>query len=876
MTTPLARHVIEPTKAAKQDPFEVWLMERPKWLQTAAAVLLRNQRLPTQTEMVTLADLCTNNALNVEGVKYEPVPAGAFSQNVATLALRIDALDALTGVNAIQLNASLTFGKGNLAVIYGCNGVGKSGYARLLKHICGARIKGDLHSNIFADIEVIPSATVHITSQTSKTLPWSATTGPLTELKHVHIFDNQTSLNYVNIDNEATYEPRRMRFLSTLIGICDGVADVLETRKAQYIKGFPQIPAEYIGTPSHVFVAGLKPGITQKQISEACVFTAEQAAEKVKFEALLKLTDYTDRQRAFAQYGQRVVLLKAEFAAFKLAFGDGAFNELIILRQDALVKRRAASEDAKTVFADAPLTGVGQSTWRLMWDQARQYSMEQAYPGNPFPVTSDDAHCVLCQQPLSDDARQRLDRFQAYVTQGLERQANAAETALDKRIKVFPRLPAAADWDTKLEILEINVDAGRTIYAALTSRLASISAILSLDELVAPDWELLDRAVVAAEEQLKKDLAALAALQEASKRTEMERQLKQLRAAEWISQNKGAIETEVTRLKKIKNIDTAARVVKPNALTIKKNELAEEELANGYQDRFKAELAALGGTRLPVKPVAHARGKGRISFELHLVNAKRRRPVHEILSEGEIRIVALAAFLADLTGSGQPTPFVFDDPISSLDQDFEERVVARLVELAKTRQVIVFTHRLSLLAILEDALAQSNTVAKDTGSAPIEYDVLGLRRIGPHIGMMADLNVRDKNPKSALNKLRDHAIPRLRKLAINNDAEGYDRETKAVCSDFRILVERVIEHTLLNDVIGRFRRSIKTMGKLGGLAVIEKEDCHMLDELMTHYSRYEHSQSAELPGVAPTPDELNEHVGKVITWIDGITKRRTT
>ena len=90
------------------------------------------------------------------------------------------------------------------------------------------------------------------------------------------------------------------------------------------------------------------------------------------------------------------------------------------------------------------------------------------------------------------------------------------------------------------------------------------------------------------------------------------------------------------------------------------------------------------------------------------------------------------------------------------------------------------------------------------------------------------------------------------------------------------MVERVIEHTLLNDVIGRFRRSIKTMGKLGGLAVIEKEDCHMLDELMTHYSRYEHSQSAELPGVAPTPDELNEHVGKVITWIDGITKRRTT
>jgi ABC-type bacteriocin/lantibiotic exporter with double-glycine peptidase domain len=76
----------------------------------------------------------------------------------------------------------------------------------------------------------------------------------------------------------------------------------------------------------------------------------------------------------------------------------------------------------------------------------------------------------------------------------------------------------------------------------------------------------------------------------------------------------------------------------------------------------------------------------------------------------------LAAFLADITGSGQPTPFVFDDPISSLDQEFEERVADRLVELLRTRQVIVFTHRLSLLALLEDALDKANKNATATGA----------------------------------------------------------------------------------------------------------------------------------------------------------------
>lgn len=861
-------------QVAVQDPFAAWISDRPRWLQTAAARMLRDQRLPTQAELVTLADLCTNNALNVEGVVYESIPADAFSQSTSTLTLRIDGIDAVNGVNAIQPNASLAFSKGNLTVIYGCNGTGKSGYARLLKHMCGARIKSDLHPNVFADISVALSASVRITSLAPKVLSWSPATGPLPELKHVHVFDSQTGETYVNTDNEATYEPRRMRFLSALIAICDGVTNVLEESKGEHAKRLPQMSAAWNATPSYTFVMGLRPGLTQSQIADACAFSVEQEANKLRLETLLKQTNYTERQRALTQRSQRIALLKTEFDALKASLGDAAFSELISLRQSAFEKRRAASEDAELVFADASLAGVGQTSWRLMWEQARQYSTELAYPRKLFPVTSDEAHCLLCQQPLSENARQRIERFQTYVAQGLEKQAKAAEATLDKHMRAFNRLAAAADWEAKLEILGIPLDAGRAVYAALEARLACIATVRSLNELAVVDWMLLDQAIALVDSQIKEDTATLAALQEASKRENMDRELKQLQAAEWMSQNKTAIEAEVIRLQRIKLIDTAIGLARTHALTSKKNELAQQEMASGYQERFKAELAALGGKRLPVTPLSRARGKGRIRFELQLDNAKRSLPVHEVLSEGETRIVALAAFLADLTGSGQPTPFVFDDPISSLDQDFEERVMARLVDLARTRQVIVFTHRLSLLTLVEDILIQTNTVAKDTGGTAIVCDVLALQRIGNHIGMVSDLNTRHKNPKSALVGLRDHAIPRLRKLVASGDAEGYDYDAKGVCSDFRILIERVVEFTLLNDVIGRFRRSIKTMGKLSGLAVIQKEDCHLLDEMMTHYSCYEHSQSAELPGTLPTPDELQAHVETMIAWIDDITKRR--
>jgi hypothetical protein len=82
------------------------------------------------------------------------------------------------------------------------------------------------------------------------------------------------------------------------------------------------------------------------------------------------------------------------------------------------------------------------------------------------------------------------------------------------------------------------------------------------------------------------------------------------------------------------------------------------------------------------------------------------------------RIISLAAFLADVEGHANKAAFVFDDPISSLDQDYEEAAARRLVKLSLSRQVIVFTHRLSMLALLEEEASKRN----------IEPHVIGIER----------------------------------------------------------------------------------------------------------------------------------------------------
>ena len=116
-------------------------------------------------------------------------------------------------------------------------------------------------------------------------------------------------------------------------------------------------------------------------------------------------------------------------------------------------------------------------------------------------------------------------------------------------------------------------------------------------------------------------------------------------------------------------------------------------------------------------------------------------------------------------------------------------------------------------------------------------------------------------------------IPQLAKLHVKDDVEAYEDRAKSVCSDFRILIERCVEKILFNDVLTRFRRSVETKGKIGVLAKITPADCAYVDELMTRYSTFEHSQPDELPAELPNFEDLRNDVVALATWIDEFKKR---
>jgi hypothetical protein len=222
------------------------------------------------------------------------------------------------------------------------------------------------------------------------------------------------------------------------------------------------------------------------------------------------------------------------------------------------------------------------------------------------------------------------------------------------------------------------------------------------------------------------------------------------------------------------------------------------------------------------------------------------------------RIVSLAAFLADVTGHPSFLPFIFDDPISSLDHVFEQATADRLVELGKERQVIVFTHRLSFACMIQDTLKKSKN----------EPLIIYLEKQPWGTGDPCGIPVFPNNTAKAISNLIDQRFQpaKLTYQTLGYASAEYRTHAKALCSEIRIILERLVEHDLLAEVVLRFRRAIQTDNRLIKLHHISKNDCDFLDLMMTKYSRHEHSQPQEIPSSLPQPAEFEEDLYKLKAW----------
>ena len=841
------------------DDLNAWFANRPMWLQKAATLLLKKGHL-SDKDIDFLLDTCLRE-VDTEDTTAAPYLVDAYrAQN--TLPLRLCEIGNPKGINALAPRTPLDFGPGNLAVVYGGNGSGKSGYVRLLKHLCGARNPGTLHPNVFADTGAAQSADISYRVENQDfQVSWSVSDGVHENLRSVDIFDTECGRMYLEGASEVTYEPPELLFFSDLISICELIARRIDCMLGEHASKRPQMPAEIADTATGKWYSSLCAATPDGETTTQTEWAPEDDRLISELERRLTEKSPADRARELLAKKKHIEDMVQGIEGHLSKLSDENCRRILNLKKDMIIRREAAQAAATQVFSGAPLEGIGTDAWKLLWDHARRYSEGNAYPGQVFPHLASDAKCVLCQQPLSDDARQRLASFEEFVKGQAEKDAKAADKALEDALIALGDIPTDQAIKTQCDAggvyYEGNMPPIVTSVGILRQRQARLLEVESLDTLPnLPDctpWmhEMKEMASEYNEsaKKCREDSAS-------DTRPQLQSQLRELKARKWLSEQCDAVKAEIERLQTVEHLNAARRLTDTRILSRKKGELAEALITEAFVQRFRDELSALGASRIKVELDKKRVTRGHVLHELRLSNARSGAPC-DVLSEGEHRVVSLAAFLADVTGKPQLTPFVFDDPISSLDQDFEEAVVQRLVRLAADRQVIVFTHRISLLVLLQD-------YGKREGREP---DVTCVRSESWGTGEPGDTPLFAKKPERALNRLLNDNLARARKAHDEQGQEAYAPLAKAICSDFRDLLERVIECELLADVVQRFRRAVNTKGKLHKLARITAEDCKLLDDLMTKYNRYVHAQPNEAPIAPPAPDEQKTDMEALRDWL---------
>ena len=98
----------------------------------------------------------------------------------------------------------------------------------------------------------------------------------------------------------------------------------------------------------------------------------------------------------------------------------------------ARVTAKAASLAGATLFKDEPLPHVGSDPWQLMFQHAKEYS-KLAYSEIEPPATREGDLCVLCQQPLAEEAAERLRRFDNFIAGKARKDAEKAAEMRDEK-----------------------------------------------------------------------------------------------------------------------------------------------------------------------------------------------------------------------------------------------------------------------------------------------------------------------------------------------------------------------------------------------------------------------------------------------------------
>jgi energy-coupling factor transporter ATP-binding protein EcfA2 len=859
---------------------------RPAWQQDLMRRICTQQSLQSSDIQQVLDNLKASHGLK-ETQEVEPLREEHLSRR-ATAPHTPVALAAISNVrNANQLapDQRLPFALEGITLIYGHNGSGKTGYARIVKQLC--RVRRDkaepLLGNVYKGSSYPAEAEIaFLAAGKPTTFHWKDGDSPPATLSQISVFDASCAPLYADHQNEIQFLPWGLDVLPNLGRACQLLAERVQAEidRSAGALSVP-LPQQFPGSTADALVRRLIPETPRvnlpgsEEIRQAAAWSAEGETELKSLEG--ELQKLSEPAKAAAQCRR----FKTTVDAFnnRLDAIIGLLNTAAIMAyRDQFLRTQAAQEAAsvagKARFEKDPLGAVvGTPAWRGLYEMAEEFN-SIAYPDEPFPAIGADKVCVLCQQSLGENAADRLTRFKEFMQDTSQQEARAQNSRLSGFISGLESAqpPTIAEMD----LLFAELSAAEPLFAPVTARLAqfvSEASALRINCIAAMKGQLsfedlagLDATAIIASQGYAVSLDHKAKsfdeiTQGTAVTTDLRKRHTALLARQQLNTSVATVLSRRAELEKYHALQDCKGQCDTYQISRKNTDFREKYLTVDFESEVRKQVKLFGLGYLPIK-IDSKTEKGTSYVGVGLSKIVNTRNAN-ILSEGEFRALALACFFAEIATIPNHNGIVVDDPVSSLDHRHMKQVAHRLVAEAKTRsQVIVFTHDLSFYYELWSVAAEAGVPVSRNwvqhrppgrfGVVDVDEGPWQVKTTKERIGVLNNLLMR---------------IPEE-----GQSIEGYAQDVQTFYTRLRETWERLVEECLLNNVVARFQPGVQTQS-LKGVSVTN-EDYSMVFFNMKKASEFSgHDWATSREGTPPSKEDMTRDLKILQGYAAALVKR---
>lgn len=837
------------------DDIIIWVKKLPYWQQYLSEKILMGHGV-SESDLDHIYNIFKKEFQLVDEVlKKEEILFAVSRTSTIVDPIKWRGLRNVFGVNALKSSEKLEVGD-NLTLIYGENGSGKSGYTRLLNNIFISRGDKIILSNIFSEEKEEVNVDVLFEKLDNKIDEYS-----FPEIKkhpyasRVSVFDTHSATHDLTTESELNILPTEFVFFEKLLKYTQEVKKRLDkeisdkTIKNSFIDYFDKDTVIKDIILDLDFNTKIDDLIKKVEINESDTEKYKNMEnQKIELKALKieeKSKEYSKLILDITNIKRKIILLNEKFSSNRL-----------VQTKELLEKNKRftelSSKEGLVQFKDDDITELGSQEWKDFIEAAQNY----------YTIINENIdYCIFCGQKLDDI--KIIDKYWNYLQSSAEKKLKESNNNIAKIKEDFKSL----SFD--LFIKESKIDEWLQEYhKGIYDEIIAIEKIYNelnqeiLNSFKKSTWN--DDISAKAIDVIKLDelIELIKKQQQSLDSDKIKEKIHEIN----VYQNEYSDKQKVATLGLVPQINlfilnslwvenAKKHLITTVRITKFQTKLFSKYVTNQYIKKFDEECEKLNANFS-----AEIKQRGRIGTTMSKLTVKGNKPT-EVLSEGEQRSIALANFLAETSLHNENICIIFDDPVSSLDYSRREIIAQRLVEEAREKQVVIFTHDLTFLLSLQSRSEKESIECRSTKISKIQNTTGIVENDLPWIGMLVKKRIGYLKEKlKRLERLEKEITPEN-----PEKKEQYEELAKFWTMKLRETWERTIEEILFNNAVQRFSPSIQTQ-KLKNAPFTNKL-YKEIEKGMSECSNWIHDRASGLGEYVPDSKELNSYLFECESFI---------